>query len=132
MKSQLGKNGNETNEEVMELTKKAFIFSTYALIALEKGDKRTKKEIAKSLGLNRAIKDKILNIKAHEWYSTIRKGYDSIREAISRFEPNPSFYDFPELRSLGRDLVNEVGTAIRNHNGYIYIPDLSKSSLTSV
>ena len=26
-----------------------------------------------------------------------------------------------------RDLVNEVGTAIRNHNGYIYIPDLSKS-----
>jgi hypothetical protein len=25
-----------------------------------------------------------------------------------------------------RGLVNEVGTAIRNHNGYIYIPDLSK------
>ncbi len=23
-----------------------------------------------------------------------------------------------------RDLVNEVGTAIRQHNGYIYIPDL--------
>lgn len=29
-----------------------------------------------------------------------------------------------------RDLVNEVGTAIRNHNGYIHIPDLSRSSLT--
>ncbi len=25
-----------------------------------------------------------------------------------------------------RGLVNEVGTAIRQHNGYIYIPDLSK------
>ena len=25
-----------------------------------------------------------------------------------------------------RDLVDEVGTAIRNHNGYIYIPNLGK------
>ena len=25
-----------------------------------------------------------------------------------------------------RGLLNEVGTAIRNHNGYIYIPDLGK------
>lgn len=25
-----------------------------------------------------------------------------------------------------RGLVDEVGTAIRNHNGYIYIPDLKK------
>ncbi len=27
-----------------------------------------------------------------------------------------------------RGLVNEVGTAIRNHNGYIYIPDLVSDS----
>jgi len=25
-----------------------------------------------------------------------------------------------------RGLVSEVGTAIRNHNGYIYIPNLTK------
>ena len=26
-----------------------------------------------------------------------------------------------------RALVDEVGTAIRSHNGYIYIPDLSEN-----
>ena len=34
----------------------------------------------------------------------------------------------PALRSLGevvRRLVNEVETAIRNHDGYVYIPNLS-------
>ena len=30
------------------------------------------------------------------------------------------------LYNFLRGLVNEVGTAIRNHNGYIYIPDLGK------
>jgi hypothetical protein len=27
-----------------------------------------------------------------------------------------------------RDLVDEVGTAIREHNGYIYIPDLKEKA----
>ena len=30
-----------------------------------------------------------------------------------------------------RGLVNEVGTAIRNYNGYIYIPDLRKKLETT-
>ena len=29
-----------------------------------------------------------------------------------------------------RGLVNEVGTAIRNHNGYIYIPNLREKQTT--
>jgi hypothetical protein len=33
---------------------------------------------------------------------------------------------FEVIRPIMRGLVNEVGTAIRNHNGYIYIPVLGK------
>ncbi len=115
----------------MELTEKAFVFSTYALIALQNGDKRTKKEIVSSLDMNRTIKDKILNIEAHEWYSEIKKGYFSIKEILAEYEPDISLKqktlnDFPRLRSLLRDLVDEVETAIRDYNGYIYIPEWSK------
>jgi len=115
----------------MELTEKAFVFSTYALIALQNGDKRTKKEIVSSLDMNRTIKDKILNIEAHEWYSEIKKGYFSIKEILAEYEPDISLKqktlnDFPRLRSLLRGLVDEVETAIRDYNGYIYIPEWSK------
>jgi len=37
---------------------------------------------------------------------------------------NPSSHK--AMEDTMRGLVNDVGTAIRNHNGYIYIPDLGK------
>ena len=37
---------------------------------------------------------------------------------------NHAVHDSPALYSAGRGLVDEVRTAIRQHNGYIYIPDL--------
>lgn len=131
LKSQFNENEIDKDKNLMELTEKAFNFSAYALIAMEKCDKHTKKEIIKSLGLNRTIKDKKLNIIANEWYTEIRKGYFSLRKILNENEPEIScrqrtIDDFPHLRSLLRDLVDEVGTAIREHNGYIYIPDLIK------
>lgn len=91
----------------MKLTEKAFHFSTYALIALQNGNKRTRNEIVKSLGMNWVIKDKILNIEPMEWYSEIKKGYFSIKEVLAGTELKVSceqktINDFPRLRSLLR------------------------------
>ena len=107
LKSQLNEVENKKNDNLMELTEKAFYFSTYALIALKNGDKRTRNEIIKSLGMNRVIKDKILNIEAFEWYLNIRKSYSTIREQLSGIEPEipckqRTIDDFPHLRSLLR------------------------------
>ena len=57
--------------------------------------------------MNRTIKDKILNIEANEWYSEIRKGYFSILEVMTRYEPEIRYkqrtgIDFPALRSMMR------------------------------
>lgn len=108
LKSQLQETNSVQNDNLMELTEKAFTFSTYALAALQNGDKRTKKEIVKSFGLNQTIKDKILNIEALEWYSVIQKGYFSIREIFAELEPEISckqktIDDFSSLRLLLRD-----------------------------
>lgn len=86
LKPQLNQNKGKTNDELLELTKEAFVFSTYALIAFQNGDSQTRKEIVKALGLNRTIKDKILNIEGYNWYSEIRKGFFSIKEVSPRFE----------------------------------------------
>ena len=107
MKGQLNETEGDKNDKLMELTEKVFYFSTYALIALQNGDKRIKKEIVKSLGMNRTIKDKKLSIEAFEWYEQIRKGYFSIREILSRYEPEihskqRTINDFPALRLLLR------------------------------
>jgi len=107
LKSQLNENKEDKNDNLMELTEKAFIFSTYALIALQNSDKRTRKEIVISLGMNRTIKNKILNIEAHEWYSQIKKGYFSIKEILAGTElkvycKQKTINDFPRLRSLLR------------------------------
>ena len=108
LKTQLNEVEGDKNENLMELTEKAFYYSTYALIALKKGDKRTRNEIIKSLGMNREIKDKIVNIKAFEWYFHIQKAYSSLREQLAGTEPEirceqKTIYDFPHLRSLLRD-----------------------------
>jgi len=91
----------------MELTEKAFSFSTYALLALQNGDKQAKKEIIKSLGMNRTIKDKILNVRAYEWFIEVRKGYTELRKILARTEPGISckqtiVSDFPNIRSVLR------------------------------
>ena len=65
MKSQLNEKESDKNKDLIELTEKAFIYSTYALIAIQNGDKRKKKENSQGLGLNRTIKDKkTLTLKA--------------------------------------------------------------------
>ncbi len=108
LKSQLNEVESDKNEQLMELTEKAFVFSTYALIALQSDNKQTKKEVIKSFGLNRTIKDKKLSIVANEWYSEIRKGYFSIKEVMSGYEPEirseiRTINDFPALRSMMRE-----------------------------
>ena len=107
LKVQLNETTENKNDSLMELTEKAFYFSTYALIALQNSDKRTKKEIVKSLGMNRTIKDKILSIEASEWYSEIQKGYFLLREKLCGIEPElackqKTIDDFNGLRLLLR------------------------------
>ena len=58
--------------------------------------------------MNREIKDKIVNIKAFEWYFHIQKAYSSLREVLAGTEPEirceqRTINDFPTLRSLMRD-----------------------------
>ena len=108
LKTQLNEVEADKNENLLELTEKAFYYSTYALIALKNGDKRTRNEIIKSLGMNREIKDKIVNIKAFEWYFHIQKAYSSLREQLAGTEPEirckqRTIDDFSTLRSLLRD-----------------------------
>lgn len=108
LKTQLNEDKSLKNDGLMQLTERAFTFSTYALIALKNGDKQTKKEITKALGLNRTIKDKILNIEAHDWYSEIRKGSFSIKEVSAKFELELACVQktddaFLPIRSLLRD-----------------------------
>ena len=107
LKVQLNETTENKNDSLMELTEKAFYFFTYALIALQNSDKRTKKEIVKSLGMNRTIKDKILSIEASEWYSEIQKGYFLLREKLCGIEPElackqKTIDDFNGLRLLLR------------------------------
>ena len=107
LKIQLSETEGGKDKDLMELTEKAFVYSTYALVALENGSKQNKKEVFKGLGLNRTITDKILNVRANDWYSEIRKGYYSIREIMGEHEPEIGFKqktikDFDGLRLLLR------------------------------
>ncbi len=107
LNAELNKTESSKDKDLMELTEKAFVYSTYALAALENGSKQTKKEVFKGLGLNRTIKDKKLNVKANEWYSEIKKGYFSIKEIMSELEPEipckqKTINDFDGLRLLLR------------------------------
>ena len=126
LKTQLNEVEGDKNENLMELTEKAFYYSTYALIALKNGDKRTRKEIIKSLGMNREIKDKIVNIKAFEWYFHIQKAYSSLREQLAGTEPEirceqRSISDFSTLRSLLRSL-RDMKQFARLRFSYLQIP----------
>jgi len=108
LKTQLEETEGSKDKDLMDLTEKAFVYSTYALVALENGSKQMKKEVFKGLGLNRSIKDKKLNVEANEWYSEIRKGYFSIREIMSELEPEirykqKTIKDFDGLRSMLRE-----------------------------
>jgi hypothetical protein len=108
LKVQLSETEGSKDKDLMELTEKAFVYSTYALVALENGSKQNKKEIFKGLGMNRTITDKKLNIRANDWYSEIRKGYFSIREKMNELEPEirckqKTIKDFDGLRLLLRE-----------------------------
>lgn len=107
LKSQMTESDSEKDKDLMELTEVAFYYSTYALVALHNGDKQTKKEIVKSFGLNRTLKDKKLSITAFEWYHEIQKGYFEIKKILARAEPELSckqtmVSDFPTLRLMLR------------------------------
>ena len=107
MKSQLNEKGSDKNKDLIELTEKAFIYSTYALIAIQNGDKRKKKEVVKGLGLNRTIKDKKLSIESFVWHNDIKKVYFSIRKVLAQYEPElcskqRTIDEFPALRSMMR------------------------------
>ena len=107
LNDQLNMAEEDKNNDLIELTEKAFYYSTYALIALKNSDKRTRKEIIKSLGMNREIKDKIVSIKAFEWYLHIQKTYSSLRGQLAGPEPEvrskqKTVYDFPNLRLVMR------------------------------
>lgn len=108
LKIQLSETEGSKDKDLMELTEKAFVYSTYALTALGDGSKQMKKEVFKGLGLNRTITDKILNVRANDWYSEIRKGYFSIREKMNELEPEirckqKTIKDFDGLRLLLRE-----------------------------
>ena len=128
LKSQLEEVESEKNENLMKLTEKAFIFSTYALMVLENGDKKTKNEIVKSFGLNRTIKDKKVSIVANEWYNQVRLGSLSLRKILARAEPGISckqtiVSDFPNIRSVLRGLVDDIRTGFESRNdATVYIP----------
>lgn len=107
MKEQLKETSSDKNKDLMDLTEKAFVFSTYAFIVLKNGDKITKKEIIKGLGMNRTVRDKKLFIEANDWYEEIRKGYFSLKEFFAGTEPEiclkqRTIDDFPALRSILR------------------------------
>ena len=107
LKDQMAVVEKDQNKDLMELTEKAFSYSTYALVALQNGDKQTRKEIFKSLGMNRTIKDKILNVRANEWFVEVRNGYTELRKILARDEPGLSYKqtivsDFPNIRSVLR------------------------------
>jgi plasmid rolling circle replication initiator protein Rep len=91
---------------------------------------QTKKEILSALGENYTLKDKKLYIFMNKWLQPIIDKKESINSKINwqelekTLDPQRQKEAFASISPLMRDLVDAVGTKIREHNGYIYIPNL--------
>ncbi len=67
-----------------------------------------------------------------KWLKPIEEKKKVIEAAIAGWElekanGSKAQKSFERINLMMRGLVNEVGTAIRQHKGYIYIPDLRKN-----
>ncbi len=86
-----------------------------------------KKAIFGKLGGNYMVKDKKLYISTHIWLKRIAEKRNAVEAEIARLEPENSVDNkrqntpFEVLCPILRALVDEVGTAIRNHNAPIYL-----------
>jgi len=75
------------NDELIELTKKKFIFSAYGLRNFIKGDKTKKKEILADLGSNRKIIDKKILISVNKWLLPIYNNAEIFNSKLAGLEP---------------------------------------------
>jgi len=118
----------------LQYTEQTFNFAQVAKTKFEDPETTVdeKKSIFTALGWNYIVKDQKLFISANGWLEPIEKKRKTVEEEISRLElennqsPQRKNTPFGVLCPVLRDLVDEVGTAIRQHNTYIYIPNLGE------
>lgn len=75
-----------SSQNYLELTKKAFDFSTYAKVWFENGTNQDRRTILNSLGLNQTLKDKKLFITTNKWLESMNQGYKSLEDDFIRIE----------------------------------------------
>jgi hypothetical protein len=73
-------------EKWLELTDKTFNFACYARENFNSGTLEKKREIFAALGWNFSIKDKIVSIKANDWFVPIEKAYPELEAEYRRLE----------------------------------------------
>lgn len=118
----------------IELTKKAFKFSTYAFGAFLERRLELRKELLLTFGEDIKIADKTLSLTPYSWFVPIREKYSPLEAEINELE-----LDFMKLNSEQKEavasihsrwctIVDDVRNQISHHiseGGYIHLPDLN-------
>lgn len=84
-------------------------FSKYAKEVFEDWWFQTKKELLKSLGLHHTLKDSVLTIELHPWFSEIEKYNKGINSKNSEFAPTKNGISFSETNTINTENLSWQG-----------------------
>lgn len=78
--------GYNTDEKVIELTKKTFHLAIYGRKQLLEGDNEAKRQVISALGSNWTLEQKKIEMLAYKWLEPIQKSQKLLNDKITRFE----------------------------------------------
>ncbi len=87
-------------EDLIELTKEYFIFSTYALKKFQTGNKEVKREIITKLGSHHTILSKKPNVSIHKWLLPIYNNVKNYNAKLAEFAPTKFGLDYTKNEAL--------------------------------
>lgn len=115
----------------LEVAEKAFVFARDARLKYENGSAETKAAVLSILGSNLLLKDGQLSVSVQKPLVIIADLYKSPEWQLWRFEPpylgstKQRTDVIADVGSMWLHIANDIGTAIREHKGYIHIPRLT-------
>ncbi len=101
LKEELG-DTHKRAENWLELTEKTFDFITYAAYHYNEGSFEEKRTILRGFGSNFFIKDKKLNMQAHEWLVPIDREYRQLENEYLSLEPEQKALQKGQSNNLDR------------------------------
>ena len=101
---------DDTEEEIMKITKETFDLAIYGRKQLMDGDNETKKKVLTHLGWNWTLKQKKLEMLAFKWLLPIQKSQTLLNDEIARLEltKTPIKKGRNELLGLLRPVLRRV------------------------